>query len=234
MSVDTLVKERLAKVHSTGYWRVMIRPTVFDKVRVSTLAQCREIVRGSIVSLRGWDYPHWKETEVRNGQDWIEGGSDFVSHVEYWRFYQSGQFVHHFAMAEDYEQKAFGPQRRSQGAPLLSILSTLFSVTEIYEFAARLCAKDILQPSVEINVRLFGTEGRTLTFWQPGRHTWGTYTCTLPDVQYEQQHGLDELLGGAQGLAISTVVSLFERFNWVAPPLSLLQNEQQKLIEHRL
>lgn len=32
--------ERLAQIHETGYWRVAIRPTVFEEMRIDTLTQC--------------------------------------------------------------------------------------------------------------------------------------------------------------------------------------------------
>ncbi len=95
--------ERLDKIHSTGYWRVHIRPTQFETTRVESLARCHEILGDSSVRLRGWDYPHLGHRELANGEDWVESGADFRGHVEYWRFYQSGQFVHHFAFEEDYE-----------------------------------------------------------------------------------------------------------------------------------
>lgn len=234
MIQDEAEHSRLDKIHSTGYWRVLIRPTVFEKTRIATLNECRKVVQSSVVELRGWDYPHWKDSEIHNGQDWIEGGSGFSSHIEYWRFHQSGQFVHHFAMSEDYEPNVFGSSKNDIDGPRLSILSTLFSVTEIYEFAARLCAKDVLRPAVDLEICLKGTQDRTLFFWQPGRYTNKAYTCALPEIRFEKQHSQEDLLGAARELAITATVSIFERFNWMDPPLPLLQNEQQKLIERRL
>src|SRR5829696_6596341 len=90
-------ERRLAEIHDTGYWRVLIHPTVFEGSRIPTLADCWRIVEESRVSLRGWDYPHVDPAQQLRGDDWVQSGAAWANHVELWRFYQSGQFVHHFA-----------------------------------------------------------------------------------------------------------------------------------------
>ena len=85
------VKQRLEKIRSTGYWRVNIRPTKFDKSRIDSLESCWELVNSCKISLRGWDYPRVKEEERISGEDWVQSGTDFdtLGYVELWRFYQS-------------------------------------------------------------------------------------------------------------------------------------------------
>src|SRR3990172_48041 len=127
------LEERLKKIRSKGYWKVIIRPTVFELRRVATLSEVRELVRSCIVSLRGWDYPHWNEQELSNVGEWVESGEDWSQHIEFWRFYRSGQFFHLFALGEDHmdvekllpNQVPPRPKRRGY----VSILSTLYRVT---------------------------------------------------------------------------------------------------------
>jgi len=43
--------ELLKKIHSEGYWRVNIRPTRFEKERIGSLAECKEVVEACQVQL---------------------------------------------------------------------------------------------------------------------------------------------------------------------------------------
>ena len=226
--------DRLTKIHSTGYWRVNIRPARQVSDSTSTLTKCREIVRSSAVELRGWDYPHWDEREVRNGQNWVEGGCDWAGYIEYWRYYQSGQFIHHFAMTEDYDQQpSAGTAKKREAPPFLYITSTLYTLTEIYEFATRLAAKEALGLGALVSITLFGTEGRELIA-EPGRWPVRSYVCQLPKIEYNAHPTTADLLSGAGNLAVEAAVYLFERFNWTNPPKSLFTQEQAKLLEGRL
>lgn len=57
------------------------------------------------VRLRGRDYSHTEENALIYGQDYMESSLEFESNKEIWRIYQSGQFVHHIAMREDWQQE---------------------------------------------------------------------------------------------------------------------------------
>jgi len=232
------MEERLKKIQSKGYWRVNIRPTRFEQARIPTLAKCREIVRNSVVQLRGWDYPHLDPKETTNGEDWVESGCDFQGLIEYWRFYQSGQFVHHFAHREDYELDSKTLQRLSVSTPssrrYLSILSSLYRVTEIFEFAARLASKDVLSPAAEISIKLTGTEGRQLFFWEPGRDLRRAYICRIREIPWSKTFPVHDLLAQANEFALDTTVAIFERFNWMEVPRGMFSEEQKKFLERRL
>lgn len=231
------MEDRLKKIHSKGHWRVNIHPTRFERSRIPTLTKCREILRNSVVQLRGWDYPHFDYDETTNGEDWIESSCDFQGLIEYWRFYQSGQFIHHFAFREDYE---LDPNKLSMDVPpspsgrYLSILSSLYRVTEIYEFAARLASKSVLSPAVEISIKLVGTKERQLFFWNPGRYLRKAYICQIPEMTLTNTYSMPDLLSHANELALDATGWIFERFNWAEVPRGVLSEDQKKLLERRL
>src|ERR1700693_4619104 len=77
------------------HWRVNVRPATYKAERIPSLSSCFDIVRKTKVSLRGWDYPHLsnRTNEQGIGRNWVAAWSDFWGHLEYWRFYQSGQFM---------------------------------------------------------------------------------------------------------------------------------------------
>lgn len=221
--------KRLQKIHEKGYWRVRIWPTEFHKNLISSLEQCRKTLRSSVVSLRGWDYPSFFDEEVAKGLDWVQGGADFAPYVEFWRFYQSGQFVHHFAMREDYEDP---PQRVGSEQKFLDVSLALFRATEIFEFATRL-ASHIPVPRVDISIELVGTYGRVLKHrsnpFRPASHE-----CRIPLIQFEAAYETIELLGNSGGLALGAAKSIFERFNWNSIPEKILAEDQRKFLERRL
>ena len=76
------------------HWRVVVRPNEFDAERIPSLADCWSTVERSRVALRGWDYPHIDHENQAGGEDWIASWIHWGLYIEYWRLFQSGQFVH--------------------------------------------------------------------------------------------------------------------------------------------
>jgi hypothetical protein len=224
------VEERLAAIHSTGYWRVNIRPSRFEPRRIPSLSECWDIVESSKVRLRGWDYPHIEHGERVNGDDWISSGSDWARHLEYWRLYQSGQFIHHFAMWEDYER----PNRQPAPERYLEPLGVLYRLTEIFEFSARLGERDVLRPSAEFSIRLVDVNGRCLMFWDISRILRGDYVSALDQISFCESVRQDKLLSRAPEIALDASIAIYERFNWTNPPRDVFAEEQKKFLERRL
>ena len=217
--------ERIAQIRSHGYWRVNFRPHAFDESRISTLSECRSIVQGCTVSLRGWDYPHWSRDETINGQDWVESGSEWHTHAEYWRFYQSTQFIHNFAVGEDYE---------FPGKNVLSVISTLYSFTEIFEFLSRLGARELYTEGVDVTVELNNTEGRKLVLLDPNRvPLMAEYRCGIESVVVEYSLSYEEVINRGGRSALDATRFVFERFHWDNPPMDSLVEDQTKLLEKR-
>jgi hypothetical protein len=216
----------LAKIHAKGYWRVLVRPTKYVENRIPTLSDCRRNVEESTVRLRGWDYPHIKD--VTNGQNWIESAEDWLhGHIEYWRYYQTGQFVHHFAMNEDYEES-------SKARHGLDFINTLYRFTEIFEFAARLAARGLLSPGVTVRVELHNCEGRELFSWDPGRFIVSNHRSNTPAIEYKATTTDSQLLGHGGQRALDGTIYVLERFNWNNVPRGILAEEQAKFLERRL
>ena len=230
------MEDLLAKIHRDGYWRVVIRPAEFKADRIPTLTRCKEIVEASVVSLRGWDYPYVQQNSLELGQDWIASSCDWEQglHFEYWRFHQSGQFVHHFNCWEE----AHPLSRVPAPAKYLLVLNTLFTVTEIFEFGARLARHDALGSAAEVVIELHGMKGRELTYQDAmqavlfGRGK--KYVAQQDDIKFQTQVPVNRLLGSTRDLAIDGVVSVFERFGWFNPSRERLTQEQAKFLERRL
>lgn len=229
----------LEKIKSRGYWRVVIRPVRFEKERIKSLAECAELVRRCKVSLRGWDYPHVSgRYEVQSGLDWVESLTDWNGYKELWRMYQSGQFLHLFGCREDWlgEASILGPSKYSNIKPgsVLSVLSTLYSVTEIYEFASRLAEKNLFDNSVYLSIGLHGMKNRKLKVFDIGRSLFNDYICQINDLPLSKTITLEEILGRSHDLALHHTVWIFERFNWRSPPEEIFREDQKKFLERRM
>lgn len=221
------MEKLLEKIHSVGYWRVNIRPTVYEQHRIPSLAECREVIETSPVLLRGWDYPHVEPEGAISGEEWIESCADFMGNIEYWRFYQSAQFIHHLAVREDHELD-------TPAGSYLAILNTLYLITEIFEFASRLVSKKVLSPGIGISIGLIGAKGRELFFWNQARLLRQRCVSSVENITFARTYDEAQLLGHSAKHALDAVCWIFERFNWVPVPREILVEDQKKLLERRL
>ncbi len=231
-------KEVEEKLRSRGYWRVVIRPSAFIAER-ARLRDLEQIARDSVVQLRGWDYPHFPHDGVTRGNDFIEALTDsgWIQHIELWRLYQSGQFVHLFAMREDWLEgvPVPGPGIVKPGT-LLSYESTLYTITEIFLFSARLAQRMALGPEVIVEYSLVDLLNRKLETFNPRRDSlFLTPRATTLGHSYERSvtQKTERLVGGAPEIALEQTLDLFERFGWDTSKQSL-EDEQRKFLERRL
>lgn len=226
--------ELLDKIKGIGHWRVVLRPTEFKPGRVASLGEGWNLVEANRVSLRGWDYPHVELEGRSQGNDWIGCSIDWEAygHIEHWRLYQSGQFVHYFACIEDYHRLSW---QSSEGTPEYYLLwvNTLFLMTEIYEFATRLSAKRIFDPGIDMSIKLANTRGRELTHESFRDHLRRGYKASSNDIAFERAYDADALLAGGHELAVDATIHFLERFGWLSPPRDALSERQRQLGEKR-
>ena len=142
----------LEKIRSRGYWKVVVRPTTFVEKRVLDKKALDHILRTTSVSLGGWSFPHVDDfIELDSGTDWI---GQKKTH-ELWRFYQSGQFVYYFGMAEDWRDDITGQSPLPNNGHRrvdLDIKDVVAQFTEVFEFAARLSFTDAGDSGTRVEV----------------------------------------------------------------------------------
>jgi hypothetical protein len=232
------VTKRLAQIHETGYWRVVISPTVIEPKRIATLDDCWRIVEESQVSFRGRWYPELEAAERADGDDWIQSGIAWDDQLELWRFYQSGQFVHHSSVFED-RMPPTSPGGPRQVSPLsneprrLSFLEVLYSMTEILAFAQGLAYRKVLEPSANICIELHGMKGRKLVGYS-ARRLPGRYVADTDCIHWETTSPSVVILAISAELALEAAIHVFKRFGWEDPTPEMLKEDQRRLLEHRL
>lgn len=232
------MKELLEKIKSRGYWKIIIHPQQFLKERVQNLGECKKIILETKVSLRGWDFPHYDfQNEPISGLDYVEQATKFAGEIEYWRYYQSGQFVFFKGVKEDWlEEDGFLGGNRFGIEPLttLTIINTVYIFTEVFEFASRLATKGLLGNSCTINIILYGTQGRKLMFFESNRILRQDYTCRISEIPYEVTLNMIQLLSNSPDMALDGIVWFFQRFNWDHVNKNMFKEDQRKFLENRI
>lgn len=226
----------LKKIKSRGYWRVNFRPITFVKEKITPVTRCKEIVRNAVVELRGWDYPHFPSDsqEIRTAQNYIEAWIDWGAFKELWRMYQSGQFIHYLGLREDEPFWMDPPLRTLPPGTVLGIVGVVFTVTEIFEFLARLSKQGIYEDGVSVDIGLFNTKSRELKVFDPGRAPlFGKYISGNSEIRFSKQYSEKETLEQSKDLALEVILRIFRRFNWDNPPLETIRSDQQRLLERR-
>lgn len=231
------------------HWRVNFRPELYEAELIPSLAKCFELIEQTKVRLRGWDYPHLsnRSSQREQGVNWVASWSDFMGHKEYWRLYQSGQFINLFSIKEAAEKEwRIKLEEVTKGhlhhlkdidwskiSGFISIINFLYTVTEIFEFGARLCQKGLYRGTVTITIELRAIKGFVLTTEGP-RH-WDSYYAANENVLGRTWFlKSDVLVAESAERSLKAVLWFFERFGWLSPPVETLRADQQSFLKGRV
>lgn len=230
------------------HWRVNMRPEGYNPELLPSLSACFDLVQSTKLSLRGWDYPHLSKRsgERTTGNNWVASWSSFGNHFEYWRLYQSGQFLHLSAVREALAAEWSAQLRQAAQTHAshrrdfawgsvrgyLSLLNALYTVTEIFEFAARVAQRGVYAGIVAISIELRRIKGFVLTpeldrDWSDIRqaseenigHTWSVESR--------------DLVAASSEASLKASVWLFERFGWMNPSINVIRRDQEKFLAGR-
>ncbi|TKJ40061.1 hypothetical protein CEE37_10005 [candidate division LCP-89 bacterium B3_LCP] len=239
-------KEKFVElIKSSPHWRVLIRPVSFNPNLISKLPELWQIMEACSVYLRGWTFPMVDNRIAKriNGNDWIGANITSRSDREHWRFYQSGQFIDINEFRENsYPEYLNEIKNRPyteipndfKPSGFLDVTLTLYRVTEIFEFAARLANKGLFKSGIKISIELNGIKDHFLATLDPHRFFTGFYPATSNKLGEPRQYTSQELIANSSRLALETVVWFFNRFSWMDVPTTALEETQRKLLERRL
>lgn len=231
----------LEKIKSKGYWFVNIRPTEFIPNTIKNLSDCQKIIEDNQVRFRGWSYPvlpreSCDDFGVINKKNYIETWIDVEGRKEIWRFYQSTQFVHLFALEEDWLQdNSLNPPYLKAIEPktILGVTETLFFITEVFEFVSRLFFKNVFSKEIDVELILFNNTNnrklKNLDLKKAG--LFSDYISNEDKIRYVQSFNKDIFLLNSKDLALDTVIYFFNKFSWLNPSREFLKDDQEKLIK---
>lgn len=238
-----LKKDLLEKIQKRGYWRINFQPLI-DTQKFTSLGECKDIVEKNTVELRGWDYPHFPrrrgdDTGLEPGENFYQGWVDWENHKEFWRMYQSGQFIHYLALREDWlEEDSWRQNLHEKIKPMSSlgiIGSVVYQMTEIFEFLSRLGTAGIYDEGVRVSIALHNTENRELwiedsmraPFFQP-------YKTGMQKIEFVKEFTKEQSISSPKDLAFEVIKHIFDRFGWHNPPIETIKKDQDSLLSGRI
>lgn len=235
------MKEELIKtITDKGFWRILFRPLVSTQ-KIENLGACRDIVENNKVSLRGWSYPYCPplnsdDAGIEPLNNCYQGWIDSRAYKEFWRMYQTGQFLHYRALKEDWLKgdPLYGSLQHLEPGSSLEVINTTYQVTEIFEFLSRLAGTGIYDEGVHVEITLKNTAGRVLfinefnraPFMEPRK-------AGANDIPFSQECTREEIAVGPKDLALKAILYIFERFSWHNPPIETIKMDQENLLAGR-
>jgi hypothetical protein len=217
-------------VQNMPHWRVNFRPEEYRPESVPRIHDLFELVDRSAVSFRGWNYPHASSrlTERTVSKDYVASWANFMGHVEYWRLYQSGQFIHLFSVPEVGNEAWRNKYAHVEAPGIFSIKNFLFTLTEIFEFAARLAQERLYSGKLGINIDIKQIRGFVLVT-DFDRPLFGKYETREESLGKLWEVEIEDLILDRGQIAISAAIWFYERFGWKNPPRSVLEGDQAVL-----
>lgn len=237
-------KALLDKIKTRGYWRIHFEPKT-NSIRLNELRMCREIVEKNSVQLRGWDYPHiprrkGDDTALSPGNNYWEGWLDWKgeNHKEFWRMYQSGQFIHYLALREDwisdFKIKNMWFRKDIENKKGLSVTGTVYQITEIYQFLMGLIKDGLYKEGLNLSISLNNAKGRIL-FTNYDRVGFSFPRETSAEkIEFKQEYSTEEVLKDSKDLGLKTIVYFFQRFAWDPPNIEVIKKDQESFLAGRL
>ncbi|HXF40471.1 MAG TPA: hypothetical protein VN687_12215 [Blastocatellia bacterium] len=228
----------LDKIKTRGYWRIIIRPTVFRANQLSTLDKAHALVKRSAVSIerRGWVFPqvNLDRDLLRGAQDqWVGQESDWHIHLEAWRMYKSAQFVYLGGFWSDWQDQSIWQRPPETWRPTAQLFvgEVIFKLLETYRFAAGMAAAVPEFHALLIHAKLLGLKDRTLSLGMPGRR-WELDTRTLisNSLEYKKTFAREDLLGRTDEIALSVAAEVFGDYKW-DPGLEMLRTLRGEYLE---
>lgn len=213
------------------HWRVNFRPDGYDPELIPTLAECFKLVEQTSVGFRGWPYPYLSYQPDERGRlaNGVASWTDNEYATEYWRLYQSGQFLHLFTLNENNPRN----RRQSRTPSYIDFLDFLYTVTEIFEFATRLCLKELYRGSLEITIELKDIQGFRLWSSDPARHVRREWVSHESELSKSWSFPSAELIANSADYALDAAIWFFERFGWEDPNKDVLRRDQREMLGWR-
>lgn len=233
------MSEIAASIKKKPHWRIGIRPAVYKKDLLPSLKDCLTAVERHNVHIRGWDFPFvgQRSGEQAQGNNWVGSWSGF-SCEEFWRFYQSGQFIFLASFREmvdeEWGQKLLGRLKSrcswkkdfdwSLVPGVLSIGNFTYTVAEVFEFATRLSQAGVYTGEVVIEISLKGVKGFALMA-DENRAWHSLYQASEANIGNTWSIQTPELIAKSKEYSLAALGWFFERFGWLEQPTEVFRKD---------
>ncbi len=217
----------IKKIKSRGYWEINIRPDIYNPQRIKK-EEIKNIFRSALVELRGEIYPSFIDIvgSPNNIQNGIERFVNHYQYIEFWRFTQSANFYQLFAIKEDWVD---GVHKKC-----LNVIETLFTLTEIIEFAKRLTTKNIFDDKVVVEIKLYDLNNRILIGKYYNYYFYNYKATTTEPWSYKRVFYSNDLTNKENQIIIESYLDLIYLFNWENPPVDLFKDIISKFLKAKI
>lgn len=230
------MSQTVAKLLETrGYWRFEMRPTEFVEKRIASTAALQRCIEQARVELRGWDFPHIGRTwDLPESQSWVGLEVESGTHVEIWRAFLSGQFVYRGGVWTDWlDRNWVRPTSDWEPSTRLPIVSSLWSITEFFEFAARFSQTDCGAESSHLTLSFHGLKERRLVGDHDRRVWFEAYgPARMQEFSFSRTMSRVDIVATAREVARAATQELFAVFGYTPHP-GLLGSIQDELFALR-
>jgi hypothetical protein len=231
----------LERIKSKGYWRINFQPKKLLEAK-SSLAECRDVIERSALSLRGWEYPFIprKQNEQQGGSaggEFYEAWVDWWNHLEYWRSYRSHQFLHYLALREDWFAESDWMKELAKTIAPGQVIGTggaIWQITEIFEFLSRLGRSGYYPSGALVSLTLENTEGRQLWVDDPQRMPFFDEKKTgAKRIQLTREVLPSDFATEGIEIARSVIIEFFDHFGWDQISLENIRLQQEQMLTGR-
>jgi hypothetical protein len=208
-----------------------------------SFSELRAMIENNSVHLRGWDLPHYDRNTVANAQEYIYNTVDWERHLEFWRFYQSGQFIYFskfWDLSMDLQERLrdefdrtvrrTSPEEKKNVVGVASFIGVIYSVTEIFVFSARLAkALDIVDFS--IYAALHNVENWALVSGEHAAPLHDLYQSHINKITIPNYESI-KIIEDPVAIAAQALSEIFQRFQWDNAQ-GAIQHWQEKFMSGR-
>lgn len=222
----------LEKITGLGRYTIVMRP--HSAPCGHQPEELAGIVANCQVSHRGYEYPHpgsGPYGAARITPTYAESCHDAFGHVSTWRFYCSGLFREHAALAEDVVQAPRRASRRAGNGPpgrYLEPVWTLFAMSEAFAFASNLATDTGRE--YEVSVSFDGMKDRVLEMCGEMRiEFFRDYVSREDRIDLDPAVVLPDLDTELHGrISLGKTLEVMDRFGWRGSgPRSILEYDQE-------
>lgn len=215
----------LEKIHSVGHWRLVLRPLVPLPEKL-TYRECGDVVERARVSIRGWDFPHLSRRQDDQGGSGREDGfvynwTDWRAAQEFWRMYQSGQFLFYSAVHDDTEF-----WNGKNAGEWLDVVDAIYTVTEFVEFAQRLTDGGPYRDGYALDLKLQNTQDRKLAAGRGRMPFFDDQKASGSTISIERRVDPEDATKGAMETSLGILLELFDAFGWNPDPNQIRADQE--------
>lgn len=213
-SVDHPVDGALiAGIVEPAYIDVTVRPGPYDAARIRP-DELESFVARQAVRLRGWPVPMVSNREqVAHHGNWVgqDVQANVVPHVEAWRIFTSGQFLHRRVLATDLHDAAELRPDNPDATGAVAVWDVVLYLVEVAELGARYAAALGVE-TVGIDVSLNNIAGRQLISGDWKRELHGPYLTQAERLTANVILQAPALLASPRAMGVDLAQQLLRKF----------------------